>query len=413
MKVYAFDFDGVIADTIGETYLMGKTAYKNMTGKNMVAEKVFNKSRPFIKQAEDYLSVQLLLEKNKKINFESIRKTQKKLPEIHAKFAKNFYIARGGLIKKPKLWFGRFTFHEGVVKLIKNLSKNNKIFIATTRDKESTSKALRHAGIKIQKDKIIDRYFSKNKIDQMNHISSVSGAKLNNIVFMDDIVDHLIPLYKIGVRTILASWGYSTKEHVKEANRLGIPVASLKDIEKTIDFLTRSEYFDVINEKDEIVGCAPRDTCHRKGLLHRSIHVLILNSKSELLMQKRSMKKDLYPGWWIDAAAGHVESGETYEETAKREMKEEVGISVKIEELFKIRKSWKGSGNIDNELITVYLGKSDGPFRFNKDEVELLTFYKPKDVMKMVEKKNVTPATVKILSEIKKRPKLLKRLGLA
>ena len=164
------------------------------------------------------------------------------------------------------------------------------------------------------------------------------------------------------------------------------------------------EYFDVVDENDKVIGRASRDDCHKKGLMHRAIHVIILNSKGEILMQKRSMQKDLYPGWWIDAVSGHVDAGETYEDTVKREMMEEIGINVKVEELFKIRKVWKGFGKIDKEFVMVYLGKNDGPFKFHKDEVESLTFFKPKEVIKMVKKKDMTPTTVKIFNEIKKDP---------
>ncbi len=174
-----------------------------------------------------------------------------------------------------------------------------------------------------------------------------------------------------------------------------------------------TEFFDVIDENEKIIGRASRDECHAKGFLHRAVHVIILNSKGEILLQKRSMKKDLYKGWWVDAASGHVDSGETYEETAKREIQEELGIDVGIEKLFKVRKKYVGEGYVDNEIVAVYLGYSDGPFRFDKDEVEFVKFFPPKIVLKMLKTEKFTPATVAIFEELKKRPELLKRLGLS
>ena len=52
------------------------------------------------------------------------------------------------------------------------------------------------------------------------------------------------------------------------------------------------EIFDVVNERDEVVGQAARREVHRRGLLHRAVHVLVFNSRGEVFLQKRSMKKN-------------------------------------------------------------------------------------------------------------------------
>ncbi|MFH0948861.1 MAG: NUDIX domain-containing protein [Candidatus Aenigmatarchaeota archaeon] len=157
-----------------------------------------------------------------------------------------------------------------------------------------------------------------------------------------------------------------------------------------------------------MIGRASREKCHTKGLWHRAVHILIINSKCEILLQKRSMKKDLYKGYWTDAASGHVDSGENYEQTAKREMVEELGISIKLENLFGCKQY---TGN-DNEFIMVFLGRHNGPFRINKDEVDFVKFFSFKEIMKMMKTEKFTPATVVIFSELNGRPELLKRLGL-
>jgi len=174
-----------------------------------------------------------------------------------------------------------------------------------------------------------------------------------------------------------------------------------------------TEYFDVVDENDNVIGKASRNECHKKGLMHRAVHITIINSKGQILLQKRSMNKDLYKGWWIDGAAGHVDSGESYEEAARREIKEELGIDVKLEELLKLKKKWSGNGKTDNELITLYLGKSDGPFNPPKDEIDFVKFFKPKEVLAMLKTEKFTPGTQAIFEELKKHPKLLKRLGLS
>ena len=56
------------------------------------------------------------------------------------------------------------------------------------------------------------------------------------------------------------------------------------------------EFLDVVDESDNVVGRSRRSDVHQRGLLHRSIHLLVFNRSGELLMQKRSMEKDEAPG---------------------------------------------------------------------------------------------------------------------
>ena len=98
------------------------------------------------------------------------------------------------------------------------------------------------------------------------------------------------------------------------------------------------DIFDVVNERDEVIGRAPRKEVHAKGLMHRAVHVLVFNGKGQIFLQKRSLKKDREPGKWDSSAAGHVDSGETYDACAVRELHEEIGWKSRrpLEPLFKL-----------------------------------------------------------------------------
>ena len=74
------------------------------------------------------------------------------------------------------------------------------------------------------------------------------------------------------------------------------------------------EIFDIVDERDEVVGRRPRSEVHRLGLQHRAVHVLVFNARGELFLQKRSMQKDCFPGAWDSSAAGHLDSGESYDD---------------------------------------------------------------------------------------------------
>src|SRR5437764_14376788 len=87
------------------------------------------------------------------------------------------------------------------------------------------------------------------------------------------------------------------------------------------------EIFDVVDQKDRIIGREARAEVHRRGLLHRAVHVLVFNSRGEIFLQKRSMSKDTFPGVWDSSASGHLDCGEDYDACALRELREEIGLN--------------------------------------------------------------------------------------
>ncbi|MEI6084584.1 MAG: NUDIX domain-containing protein [Verrucomicrobiota bacterium] len=89
-----------------------------------------------------------------------------------------------------------------------------------------------------------------------------------------------------------------------------------------------AEIFDVVDEFDQVTGQATRADVHRQQLRHRAIHVLLFNSRSELLVQKRSATKDTFPLCYDSSASGHLDSGEDYDACARRELREELGLDL-------------------------------------------------------------------------------------
>ena len=142
------------------------------------------------------------------------------------------------------------------------------------------------------------------------------------------------------------------------------------------------EIFDVVNERDEVVGNRSRSEVHRLGLLHRAAHILVFNASGEVFLQKRSMKKDRQPGLWDSSASGHVDSGEDYDACAVRELREEIGLvlSRPPRRLFKVA----ASRETDQEFVWVYTCKAEGPFILNPDEIDDGRWFKPEEVTRCV-----------------------------
>lgn len=96
------------------------------------------------------------------------------------------------------------------------------------------------------------------------------------------------------------------------------------------------ELFDVVNERDEVLYPLARSAVHRQLLLHRAVHVFVLDSTGRLLIHQRSPTKEEFPNVWTSSCSGHVSAGETYDQTAPRELQEELGIAgVTLERLQK------------------------------------------------------------------------------
>src|SRR5258708_29627408 len=101
------------------------------------------------------------------------------------------------------------------------------------------------------------------------------------------------------------------------------------------------EIFDVVNERDEVVGQAPRREAHARGLWHRAVHVLVFNARGEVFLQKRSLKKDIAAGKWDSSSSGHLDRGEDYDACAVREVREEIGLDLEQIPLSQSRKDAK------------------------------------------------------------------------
>ena len=145
------------------------------------------------------------------------------------------------------------------------------------------------------------------------------------------------------------------------------------------------EIFDVVNERDEVIDRRPRREVHRLGFKHRAVHVLVFNSRGEVFLQKRSMKKDTAAGLWDSSSSGHVDSGEDYDACAVRELREEIGLRAiqTPKRLFKIDASLETGW----EFCWVYRCESEGPFELHPDEIECGDWFAPEKVTRWIVEK--------------------------
>lgn len=142
--------------------------------------------------------------------------------------------------------------------------------------------------------------------------------------------------------------------------------------------MSAEEILDIVNENDEVIGNGTRQEIHAKGLLHRVVDVWFYNKNGEVLLQKRSLKKDTAPGCLGFSVGGHVDSGSTVHEALFREAQEETGLILQKEDCIFIDKVYlsvedKKTNVIENQIKNIFAYEFTGEVKdlvFDPDEVE-------------------------------------------
>jgi 8-oxo-dGTP pyrophosphatase MutT (NUDIX family) len=159
--------------------------------------------------------------------------------------------------------------------------------------------------------------------------------------------------------------------------------------------LARDEIVLIVDTDNNETGIAPRHEMRAKGLVHRATYILVFNSKNELFVQKRTMGKDIYPGYYDVAAGGVVLAGETYDESARREVAEELGIrNAELTPHF----TFFYEEGMNRVWGRVYSCIHAGELSLQADEVESGFFSPPAEVLALSEKEPFTPDGLYILS---------------
>jgi len=146
-----------------------------------------------------------------------------------------------------------------------------------------------------------------------------------------------------------------------------------------------TEWLDVVDNSDSVIGRASRAEVHEKGLLHRSSHIVLFNSVGQVFVQLRSLKKDNHPGLWDSSAAGHVDSGESYLECAVRELSEELGIQLSPSDL-QLRGKLTATAENGQEFTHIFSTISDDPLTLQAEEIDAGKWITPAELDDWIKK---------------------------
>ncbi len=132
-----------------------------------------------------------------------------------------------------------------------------------------------------------------------------------------------------------------------------------------------SEELILVDELDREIGRSAKSDCHAgNGVLHRAFSIFVFNDKNELLLQRRSAEKPLWPDYWSNTCCSHPRVGESMEEAVSRRLVEELGIECPLHFLYKFKyHAQYGAVGAEHEYCWVYYGYYSGTVDVNEREI--------------------------------------------
>lgn len=159
------------------------------------------------------------------------------------------------------------------------------------------------------------------------------------------------------------------------------------------------ELFDVVDENDVPIGTATRARVHEENLIHRAVHVFVLNKHGDLYLQKRSVRKDKNPGVWDSSVSGHLDAGEDYLPAAIRELGEEIGIRDASEESLDHVLSLPPTIETGWEHVRLFITRHTGAISWPAAEVDSVMPFPIREIIAWTESKpdDFSPAFLMML----------------
>ena len=150
------------------------------------------------------------------------------------------------------------------------------------------------------------------------------------------------------------------------------------------------ELVDIVDGADRVIGTATRREVRARVLKHRCVSIVVRSSRGEVLIHRRSERKDLWPGLWDFCAGGVLAAGEGWEDGARRELAEELGVSAA---LAAVGTAAYRDAQVD-EIARLFMATHDGPFAFNDGEVVEAFFVTLDDLALRLQRDRFVPDSV-------------------
>jgi phosphoglycolate phosphatase-like HAD superfamily hydrolase len=261
MRGLVLDFDGVIFDSAPEAYLVARRTYAELGSPRGAASRLpapgevaepsreevledplyrrFVELMPLGNRAEDYgvmLSVLergVVVDSQRRYDEERARVPTAFLEAFHARF----YEVRTRLQQEhPRWWRALHDPYADFVALLRRRSSEAILAIATAKDRGSVRLLLEHHGLGdlFPDERLMDKETGRSKAAHLQHLQRELGVPFAELTFVDDKVNHLDAVAPLGVRCVLAGWGYNGPREHDLADERGYLVCSLRNAEERL-----------------------------------------------------------------------------------------------------------------------------------------------------------------------------------
>ena len=237
----ALDFDGVIADSIGECLVLGYNAYGKYTRSGAQIRRLeeldaghlnqCKRLRSFIRSGEDYVYINLAI-----YNRAHIRDQQtydafvKKHLSLKDRFYDLFYEERELLSSTAEsLWIELNPLYKGIKQFLLKYQAKDRLFIITTKQIKYALKILKGNSVYLKEENCFCANGKNTKLKIVKYLLDKNKISADQFYYIDDHVDTLAEVKESGVNCLLAKWGYTTGEQIRRAENVNIPGIQLYD----------------------------------------------------------------------------------------------------------------------------------------------------------------------------------------
>lgn len=240
-KVVCFDFDGVICNSTEECLITGYNAWLKYQGQEGFITKpeevssdlanYFRKWRGLVRTGDQYFLLFNSFTDSKLLKDEADfeKRNEIKKPE-KKKYKELFFEARVKLREQDfDYWVSLHEIFDGISEGFKEMMNMADVYIVTGKDRDSAKAFLKSMEIDFPKKKIYDKSVADNKLLAVEKISRLTGQKQEDIIFLDDNINHLLNLKQGGCQVLMAGWGYHLDEHLEKAQSSHIEILSLEN----------------------------------------------------------------------------------------------------------------------------------------------------------------------------------------
>lgn len=261
MQVLALDFDGVIADSAPEAFVVSLRTFAALRPRSPLAAHAskfdgataptdaavrasplyapFVEAMPLGNRAEDYAVILRALEAGTPLpdqaSYDVLRGAED--PAWLDRFHARFYAERDALAASdPEGWSALMPAYPGLLDVLRRRAADAALAIATAKDARSVAALLARYGIAelFRARLVLDKETGHSKTAHLEALHARTGAPFAEITFVDDKVNHLDRVAPLGVRCALAAWGYNGPRERELAHERGHLVCRLEDVEQKL-----------------------------------------------------------------------------------------------------------------------------------------------------------------------------------